>query len=109
MADLVMSRRRERNSEDDRSRIVRFGLRLVDDEVVDAVVERVDDNTDHADVVRDAAAAAAAGRVGGTNASTDKGPQHHTTEELPVPARATSRAESINFVMVFAVDNSIFY
>lgn len=106
-----MSRRRERNSEDDRSRIVRFGLRLVDDEVVDAVVERVDDNTDHADVVRDAAAAAAAGRVGvgGTNASTDKGPQHHTTEELPVPARATSRAESINFVMVFAVDNSIFY
>lgn len=83
------------NSEDDRSRIVRFGLR----EVTLVVLDLVDDNNSL--VVRDAAAAAdGACRSGGTNASTDEGPEHHTVEELPARATTTSRAEIVNFAMV---------
>ncbi len=120
MADLVMSRTREMNSEDDRSRSVRFGLRGV----VVVVVVPVDFLVDTLLLIllffgrvleesnrdRDADAAAGPGRrMGATNASLvptkdkDDGHDEHHDAEVVTVLRAAMRVESLYFAMVFCL------
>ncbi len=96
-----MSRTREMNSEGDRSRSVRFGLRGV------AVADPVDFLVDAfffgrvaEESGRDGDADAAAGRrrMGDTN---DDGHEEHRDAEV-VTVRAAMRAESLHFAIVFA-------
>lgn len=97
-----MSCRRDRNSEDDRSRKVRFGLLLLVLVRGGAVVvlDLVEDADRIVVVVRDANDDTV-GCVGGTNAATDdtEDNEHHSAELVTV--RATRRAESLYFAMVY--------
>ena len=96
-----MSCRRDRNSEDDRSRRVRFGLLVLvrGGVVVVVVLDLVEDADRIVVVVRDANDDTVP-CVGGTNAATDdtEDNEHHSAELVTV--RATRRAESLYFAMV---------
>jgi hypothetical protein len=117
MADLVTSRTREMNSEDDRSRSVRFGLRGVVVVVVVPVGFLVDTllllffGRVLEESNRDRDADAAAGprrRMGATNASLvptkdkddDDGHDEHHDAEVVTVLRAAMRVESLYFAMV---------